>query len=114
MPKATDEATSSSADAGWRLHRSFVRHSSLSKEAGNFVRGNRAFANDAPARGFVAQIDDGGGHVSRGIAAVDNDVDAALKLVAHLLRARALRSAAQVCRGSSDRDSGRRYHCPGN
>src|ERR1700687_1939418 len=108
IPKPTDEATSLSADAGWVLHRSFVRHSSLGKEAGDFVSGNRAFANDAPARGLVAQIDDGGGHVSRRIAAIDNDIDAALQLVAQLLRAGALRSTAQGCRGSSDRARRRR------
>src|ERR1035437_9057622 len=91
-----------------------LKRSSLSEEAGYVFGGNRAFANDAPARGFITEIDDGGRHVPRRIASVNNDVETALELIAHLLRAGALRGAAEV-RGRGGDGNGRgRHHCEWN
>src|SRR5438477_11538200 len=84
--------------------------SSLSEKVGNFVAGNCAFTNDAPARNLITKIDNGRGHVPRRISPVDDDVEAALELVAHLFRAGAFRGPAQVCGSSSDRDGRRRNH----
>src|ERR1700684_1682489 len=127
-PQATDEATSEGASAGWRLPQSlfsvhpgrlsYILHpravhpcrSSLREEAGNIVGGNRAFANDAPTRDVIAQIDDGRCDIPRRLAAIDDNVKAALELVAHLLRAGTLRSPAEIRRSSSDRDGRGRHH----
>src|SRR5581483_6546408 len=73
---------------GWLVHIGFmIGRSALGKELGNFVGGNGAFANDAPALRFIAQIDNRGGDVPGRSAPVHDDVDTPLKLVAHLLRA---------------------------
>src|ERR1700691_640612 len=90
------------------------RRSSLGKISRNLLSRNRAFADDAPPRSFIGEVNDGGRNIARRSATIDNNADAALELVAHLLRAGALRSSAQVRRRSGNGNSRCRYHSPRN
>src|SRR5258706_14386089 len=65
VPAPRTAAASGVVDAGLRN-----RRSSFGKEGGNLVGGDRAFADDAPAHHFVAEVDDGGSDVARRYAAV--------------------------------------------
>src|SRR5207249_1027918 len=89
----------------WLAVVSFIlERSPLGKELGDLVSGNRAFTNNPPARNLVAEIDDGGSYVPGRCTAVDNDIDATLQLLAHLLGAGALRGTAKVRGSRSDGD----------
>src|SRR5208283_2289125 len=86
--------------------------SSLGEESRNLVRGNGTFANDAPTRGLIRQINDRGSDIARGGAAIDDDADAAVQLLAHLLGAGALGGAAEIGGSRGDGDRRRSHNGP--
>src|SRR5258708_26292610 len=88
--------------------------SSVGKESRNLISGNRAFANDTPARSFVGEINDGGSDIARRRATVDDNADASLQLVAYLLGAGTLRGAAKIGRCGGDWNGGGGDHRQGN
>src|SRR5579871_6613024 len=73
-----------------------IRHWSLREETGNLIRRNCAFADNPPAGGSVRQIDNRGSDIARRSTTVNNDADAAVQLVAHLLGARAFCRTAKI------------------
>src|SRR5271165_5182870 len=90
QPRSSPEGTSGvGSGAGLR------RRSSFGEESGNLIGRDGPLAYDAPALQLIGEVDDGGRDVPGRSTAVDDDADAALQLVAHLLGASALRSTAQ-------------------
>src|SRR5439155_26556666 len=83
--------------------------SSLREELRDFLSRNRALPHDAPASFFVGEIDNSGRYFARRSAAIDNDGNTILELVAYGHRRGALGFSAEVRRGSGDRDL-RRLH----
>src|SRR3954470_13614492 len=88
----------------------FTLGSSLREEVRDFVGGDGALADDAPALVFVAQVNDGRGDVAWRSASIHDYVDASLELVTNLLRARAFGGATEVSRSGGDRDRSCSHH----
>src|SRR5258707_10199781 len=102
-PKAAE--ASGVADAGWQC-----RPSSFGEEPRDLHRRDCPFADDAPTRYLVAEIDNGGGDVAGGCAAIHDNVNAFAEVIAHLLSTGALGSTAQVSCRSLDRNAVRSHY----